>query len=254
MPLLRSSSPPLRLRARAAGARRGFTLIEVMIVVAIMSVLTAIGFVIARDIIPQYRTRGAAMDFANWVSTCRTTAIQTGRQCRILLVDHDPDLVDLDDNLGSYLVQVEVAPIGGGTVTDAWDTMPIDTVTDTVDNEAATGTIDLSTGQTRQRRVAIDQWDAIGGPGVGNNNAIVFDSRGFVANPPGDFRDGKISVTFVNKVAESRSAPDRWTVNISRAGVAQLDSSRRTADDNFTMGGGTATSTTYDPAGAFSPP
>lgn len=254
MPILRPSSASARIRARRGGRRRGFTLIEVMIVVAIITVLTSIGFVIARDIVPQYRTRAAAMDFANWVSTCRTTAIQTGRQCRILLVEHDDDLTDLDENHGQYMVQVAVTPIGATAVVDPWDTMPIDTVTDTVDDEDATGIIDLSTGQTRQRRVAIDQWEAIGGPGVDNDNAIVFDSRGFVANPATDFRDGKIAVTFVNKVAESRGVPDRWTVNVSRGGIAQLDSTRRTTDDHFTSGGGTATSTTYDPAGAFSPP
>lgn len=254
MPLLRVRPASARLRQRRAPSRRGFTLIEIMIVVAIMTILTAVGFVIARDIIPQYRTRAAAMDFATWVSTCRTTAIQTGRQCRILLVDHDDDLVDLDENHGRYLVQVSVPAPPGGSAVDPWDTMPMDTVTDTTDDQDATGTIDLSTGQTRLRRVALDQWDNIGGPGIDNDNAIVFDSRGFVANPPSDFRDGKISVTFVNKVAEANNVPDRWTVNITRGGVAQLDSTRRGTDDNFTSGGGTATSTTYDPAGSFSPP
>lgn len=264
----RARSRPLApvgvLGPRAAGRRRGragFTMLEIVIVVAIFSILTAIGYVFARDLVPQYRTRGAAMDFVSWVNHCRTTAITTGRQCRILLVEYDDDLDNMHTNTGKYLVQVAIpSDISSSSsavpsaTTIGWDTLPLDTVTDTSDDNASTGTIDLSTGDTRQRRVALAAWPALGGPGIDNDNAIVFDTRGFVANPSSDFTDGKIRITFVNKVAEERDVPDRWEVQITRAGLAQLNSSRRGNDDNFTQGGGTAASTSYDSDGVFDPP
>ncbi|NOY26677.1 MAG: hypothetical protein GXP62_12455 [Oligoflexia bacterium] len=212
-----------------------------MIVLALISILTAVGFVLARDIIPQY-----ALDFENFVSQCRTTAISTGRQCRILMVTYDSDLSSLSSNSGKYLVQSAIS--GGG-----WDTLPIDTTTDSIDDQKGTGTIDLSTGATKLRHVAIDNWGTIGGPGVSNNNAIVFDSRGFVANPATDFTNGQITITFVDKVAENRGSSNKWAVHITRAGLAKIDSSRRVTDDNIGTSG-TATGTSYDADGVFGSP
>lgn len=237
--------------------RQGFSLIEMMIVVALIGILTSAGYVIARDLVPQYRTRGAAMDFANTVGQCRSMAMTTGRDCRILLVEYDDDLANPDDNYGKYLIQVEITQASstgsGSSTTLGWDTLPIDTVGDTTDDNESTGTIDLSTAPTRQRRVAIADWGSIGGPGLDNDNAIVFDTRGFVSNPSSDFTDGKITVTFVNKVAEFRGSPDQWEVEITRAGLAKLNSSRRVTDDNVGSGG-TAVSTTADSDGVFGSP
>ena len=245
---MRAALSTVRRTSRlVARQRRGFTLIEVLVVVALVGILTSLGFVYARDLIPQYRTRSAALDFANRISDCRTTAISTGRACRVLLVAFDGDLTNLDNNVGAYRIQVEI-PGGAG-----WDTLPIDTINDSVDDNQTEGVYDLSTGETKLRRVAIDDWGTIGGPGVDNDNAIVFDSRGFVANPTSDFQDGMIEVSFVNKVAQRRGSPDRWTVQVLRTGLTKLNSSRRATDDEIGSAG-TASATTYDPAGPFGSP
>lgn len=216
-------------------------------VVSIIMILTALGYSYASEQIPRSRTRMAAMDFASFVNQCRSIAMVNGTSCRILLVEYDPDLGDIETNAGMYLVQ-------GGTSAGDWDTLPLDVLESGSDAQTGTGTIDLASGQTRLRNVSIARWEPIGGSGIGNNNALVFDSRGFLSNPPDDFIDGKISVTFVNKAAEEKGVQDHWTVQVTRAGLAQIDANLRTSDDNFTNAGGTASSTTYDPDGPFGSP
>lgn len=243
---------PVRSRLVPAGgpARAGFTMLELLIVIAIIGILTAAGYIIARDIVPQYRTRKAAMEFANAVEQCRSLAIHSGRRCRILMLEGAiaSELSDLSSNAGSYEVDLEIPETGD------WDTLPIDTYTDTTDDNASTGIVDLSADSPNgMRHVSILDWGTISGPGVGNDSAIVFDTRGFVENPASDFTNGVITITFVNEVAEKRGTPDRWNVQITRAGVAHLDSSRSTSDDNLTLGG-TATNTTYDSSGSFRAP
>lgn len=236
-----------RLYSSSKRSRAGFSLIEVMMVVAIIMVLTAMGYGYASEQIPRTRTRMAAMDFASFVGQCRSLAISNGTSCRILLVEYDNDLANLDSNAGMYIVQAQ-------TTDGDWDTLPLDILASGSDLQAGTGTIDLSSGATRLRHVSISEWEAIGGSGTGNNNALVFDNRGFLSNPPNDFLNGKISVTFVNKAAEEKGVQDHWTVQVTRAGLAQIDANLRGSDDNFATAGGTATSSTYDPAGPFGSP
>lgn len=246
LPLVGRPSP-LRRRTRRTESRAAFSMIELMVVVSMILVLTAIGYDYGSDLLPRYRTRQAAMDFANYVGECRALAITKGMPCRVLLVSFDNDLDILGSNQGSYVVQSQ-------TSSGAWDTLPLDLGTTGVDLQAGTTTVDLASGQTRLRHVSIKQWASIGGSGAGNANALVFDSRGFLSNPPDDFQNGKISVTFVNKVAREKGVTDEWTVQVTRAGLAQIDAAMRGTDDNFTNAGGTATSTTYDPAGPFGSP
>lgn len=239
---------PYRPRLRRSGRaqrRQGFSLIEVMMVIAIIGVLTAIGYGLAQDLIPQYRTRQAAMEFSNAVSNCRNLAVQSGQRCRVQLLVADPDLDDLSNNIGRYQVDVEMGPGLG------WDVLPMDSEADNTDDDQSAGLVDLDRSAVNGlRHVAIADWGSIVGPGSGNADSLVFDTRGFLLNPDDDFAadgssDGQISITFVNKVAEAKGSPDRWSVRINRAGLTQLDSSRR-ASDNSSSGGGISASTTAD--------
>lgn len=246
LPSLYSARDARGLHARRG--RAGFTLIEIMIVIAIIGILTSAGYIIARDIVPQYRTRQAAMDFATQVGQCRNLAIASGKRCRIQMLTADSDLDNLDANYGKYSIDLEIADGAG------WDTLPVDTFTDTTDDNEVSGIIDLAPDTpTGKKHVAIADWGALAGPGTGNDDAIVFDTRGFLDNPATDFTSGLISITFVNKVAEAKGVPDRWEVAITRAGLAKMVSNRRSTDDNFTASG-TATTTTYDPGGSFGAP
>ena len=69
--------------------RKGFTLLEMVIVLAIVMILTAWGMFMSRDMLPRYRTRDAAMTFAKYVELCQNLAVRSNKECSILMVDFD---------------------------------------------------------------------------------------------------------------------------------------------------------------------
>lgn len=224
------------MRHRIRRHRQGFTLIEILIVVAIILVLTAIGAGLARDLIPRWRTRKAAMQFEEEVQNCRMLAVRSGRECRVLLVDYDPYLTSLStENRGEYWVALGDDSYGS----TAWDILPVDTYTDSTDNDSSMGMIDIGpSGRHYVRYVSIAKWDSLAGPGSGNSNAIVFSPRGFVENPSSDFNsNGFIEVKFVNKVARREGISDDFIVSIARGGMVRVDSTRGdTYSDSLSAG------------------
>ena len=194
------------------------------IVLAIFVVLTTIGFATTRDLIPRNKARRAALQFQSNVYLCRNLAVQSGRECRILLVDYDAGLgTDANANAGAYWVQ-----LGDDTKNSSlWDTLPLDADADGTDDDQGEGIVDLAPGSDDYMRfVSIARWDDIGGPGTGNANAIVFDSRGFVSNPNADFSragDGYLHVSFVNKKAYVEGIADVYSVRIARSGMVRVD-------------------------------
>ena len=206
-----------------------------MIVVAIISILTAMGMYTSRNLLPRYRTRDAAMTFASHVELCKSIAVRANKECSILMVDFDSSLTDLDANEGVYWIGIGNKSLNS----DSWDYLPIDTVNDSVDEASQEGVIDIgdSEGSHYARRVGLKEWSAISGPGSDNADRIVFSPRGFVRNPASDFSDeGYIDITFVNKVVRTEGMVEDFTVSISRAGMARVDSNRRDAYDGLTSG------------------
>ena len=70
-----------------------------------------------------------------------------------------------------------------------WDILPVDTYTDSSDDDQSMGTIDIGqTGQQKQNKVSIryTQGD-IGGPRTGLTESLVFAPRGYLENPSTDF-------------------------------------------------------------------
>ncbi len=63
-------------------SRRGFTLIEMAITLAIISILTGWGIWMSQDLLPRWQTRSAAQEFAASVQQCRMIAIRAGVECR----------------------------------------------------------------------------------------------------------------------------------------------------------------------------
>ena len=64
----------MRLRARRSPLTPGFTLIEMLLVVAIISILSALGIWRTRELIPRMNTRHVARDFANDMEMVRMRA------------------------------------------------------------------------------------------------------------------------------------------------------------------------------------
>ena len=206
--------------------RRGFTLIELMIVVAIFSILAVVGFGMTRDTLPRYRAQGAAAQFAGNVAKCRMAAIRSGYECRILMSDYDdkPSLLT-SDNTGEYYLQLGNKNINS----DEFETLPTSLM-------EIKGHFTLAKGSTDYKRnVSIMDWGTLNGTSGAGSDSIVFSPRGFVANPASDFSSGYITIKFVNKVAYADGIEDVYKVQIARSGMTRTENplmGDRYPDDN----------------------
>jgi len=211
--------------------RQGFTLIELMIVVAIFSILAVTGFGMTRNTMPRYRAKRGAEQFAANVSTCRMAAIRSGKECRILMSDYDDKPATITTgNAGVYYIQ-----IGNNNIqSDEFDTLPTSLM-------EVHGTWDISEDSTNYlRNVSIMQWDTINGTTGAGSNSIVFSPRGFIANPSSDFSSGYITIKFVNKLAYSDGINDIYKVQIARSGMTRIENplmGDRYPDDNHGSSG-----------------
>ncbi len=202
--------------------RQGFTLIEIVITLAIFAILTVIGFGLVRDMIPASRTRRAAQEFSTSVAACRAMAVQSHRQCRVLLVDYDPSPASAETaNIGEYWIALGDEDRRSTT----WDVLPVDEGGS--DDTVGDGTVVLTKGSDDELPwVSMGNWQdyqTISGPGTGNANAIVFDPRGFVENPASDFSsNGYIEVPFLNKNAWVQGREEGMLVRIARSGLVRV--------------------------------
>lgn len=230
---------PVRLQTRP-GARRGVTLIEIAIVVAILGIVAAMGASLLTSGLPSWRTRRGARELTSAISMCRQTAIALNTRCRIRLSAFDSDLDGTSGNVGAYFVEVE----HDGT----WDILPVDDPG--IAGVVGEGTVVLSKdGEDELLGVSLKEWSPLTGE---DGDDIVFDARGWLQNPTSDFdADGYITVTFVNKPARRRSDTDEWNVKVSRGGLVRMESSRVAVVGN---GAGTTEASTAGSAGTgYSP-
>jgi prepilin-type N-terminal cleavage/methylation domain-containing protein len=228
-------------------ARRAFTLIELMTVLAIIVVLSALGIGASTEMIPRFRTRQAALDFAQNANLARQLAVTSRLETRLLMVDFDNNPTNAGfGNVGLYRIQMGNAT----TNSNVWDTLPYED--GPTDNSVAEGTVDLSeNGAGYLRGVSIVGWGSLTGPNSGNADAIVFSPNGLVLNPSGDFNNlgsesnaGNIQINFINKLSSDITAPDTYTVQIYRGGMVRVNNHRSSKYEYHQ--GGTGTSTTVN--------
>ncbi len=219
----------MRLKPRAS--RAGFSLIEMAITVAVIGVLSVLGVAIMQDAVPGWRTRRAALEFAEHVNGARMRAVAESVQVRIILDAWDTDIDAYGglDSVGAYRVQKGDASTGSSS----WDTLPADM--DGSDSLTWEGTIDFSEGSEHSLTgVSLDNTfdGTIDGVG-GESNTLVFSPRGWMQNPATDFAcdidddgaaDGYICFDFVNKKARAHGRTDMWRVMVSRGGIARVQS------------------------------
>lgn len=208
-----------------AARRSGFTMIELLIAVAIIGILSATGYSYMSSLIPRYRAYEAAKDLAANVQKARGLAAQDASEYRILLAAGDGSYLDpVVTNVGLYHVEAGNRDFGS----TRWDRLPRDPApvgeAAPADDLTAEGTIDV--GATLPA-VSLVPWDALAGPSYGgesNAECIVISPRGWLVNPNSDFgSDGYITVEFINKQALTRGLDERYQVRISRAGMVRID-------------------------------
>ncbi|MBN1336342.1 MAG: prepilin-type N-terminal cleavage/methylation domain-containing protein [Deltaproteobacteria bacterium] len=200
--------------------RRALTLLELLLVLAILGTLAAIGWGSLRAQVPRYRLVEAGSLLAENVQTLRVSAITSSRETRLVLDEADPDPGDASSWGGSWWMQAGNRSAGS----TAWEFLPID-ADDGTDDDQGEGRVDIGRdGNHRMPGVGLARWAPLKGPGTENGDAIVFTPRGWVANPAADFdAQGYITLQLVNKRAEG-DLEDAVLVRIARSGYVRMES------------------------------
>lgn len=215
-------------RKMSTRARRGFSMVELAIVIAVVGILAAVASYYVQPMLPAWRTRRAANEFAARVQLARQLAMSEGVRYRLRIEAVDADINTTSGSVGRYTLAAENAT---GSAS-AWDVLPRED--DGADNNTGAGTFDISQaapdGLPKVSMIALDP--------VPTDNSIFFTSRGVLDNPSSDFTaDGVINVTFVNKAARIQGEQDEWTVSVNGAGMVRVWSNKAPA----AMAGGSAT-------------
>jgi len=224
--------------------RKGFSMLETAVVMGLTATMALVGYTTSQELLPRFRTRQAAMEFARTLELARQLAVTSNQETRVLLVEFDGNALDKDSpNRGQYRLQVG----NKATASTIWDTLPYES--GVVDDKIGEGTFDISKGGNDYLRgVSMEDWGIINGPSTGNSDAIVFSPRGTLQNPSSDFDDdGTLQITFVNKFATNADGNDRARIRVFRGGMVRFAFDGEAA--RLTTGGTGFSSTVDDSEG-----
>lgn len=222
-------------------SRRGVSLVEMAIVVAIISILAAIGAGLINRTLPRWRTRQAAYEFASTVSRARELAMTENSEYRVAVTSFDMTPGDGEGN-GAYVLQKGNAPVSSSS----WDTLPVDLdgapddtqgLTDIgpggKDELAGVGIRYNTTSSDGASEAASSEGDTGGGgsSSSGDQYVVGFGPSGMSSNSANDFicdvngdgvQDGYLCVTFDNDRALKEGMRESYTVIVSRAGLVRV--------------------------------
>ena len=191
----------------------GFSLIEMMVVVALFGIFAALAYPSLTPLIPRFRLNRAVAEFTSEVQNARMMAIAEATEYRVCLMDKDddPDNAAASSTHGGYRIDKGNAMSGSSIWTQY------------------KSTFFLYNSDNYYNGVSLVYWTPIGGPGAGNDDCIVLSPKGWLDNPASDFDGGFIYIHFRNKVASPLE--DIRTVRISRGCSTQLFAGAVTGED-----------------------
>ena len=221
----------MRKASTRRGKRTGFTLIEMMLVVALIAILSALGIWRSRELVPRIEARRVAQDLRSSLELARTKAQQSNREVRFRITDYDTSATSSSSAYaGAWILELGNKRSGS----DSWST---------IDNTE----YDISKGAPQQAKnisLSYTGGDISGPTTCTCTNAVVFSPLGRVLNPVGDFTsNGDIAFTLVNKVSRANGVVDDYKVRLYRGGMARVSSlkSKMYQDD----AGGTDLNSSY---------
>ena len=198
--------------------RDGFTMIELVIVLAIIVILAALGIGAAQDLMPRYRARKAANLLASDISRARMHAIMNNRESRFEVTDYDASPTDVESpSYGAW----EISVGNRAHSSTCWDVLPFDDSSACNDLYDTEGKRDISkAGQDYQRFVGLAEPDV---------TTITFNPRGWVANGASDLNygdeSGYIEYAIYNKMAADKGiTEDHFLVRVYRSGMVRVSS------------------------------
>jgi prepilin-type N-terminal cleavage/methylation domain-containing protein len=201
---------------------RAFTLVELLIVLAILAVVGAIGWGTMRDDLPRFRLVQTAKALRADLMQLQSLAVQRSRETRLRLVESGGTCTDTSRWGGRWVLEVGDRSSGS----TRWDILPEDSSADASDDDTTEGMVDIGPdGNRKARFVCLEPWSSIGGPGSGNADSIVFSPSAWVTNPSTDFdAAGAIELTLVNEVAREQGVVDEISIRVARSGFVRLES------------------------------
>jgi len=220
--------------------RQGFTLIELMVALALLGFLAAIGWSSMTDQLPRFRMIRAARLLKSDMTSLRNLAVQSNRETRLRLTDAGGDCSDPDSMGGRW----EMAIGDRSSNSESWDLLPEDASDDGSDDLQGEAFTDLGMeGNHRAADVCLKDWGTLVGPGTSNGDAVVFSPRGWVTNPGSDFSSsGYIELTLANQQATRGGFTDEVSVVIFRSGMIRLVSALGAEYKDATVGTATSSS------------
>jgi prepilin-type N-terminal cleavage/methylation domain-containing protein len=195
----------VRPSPRSPSDARGFTLLELVVAVAIIAVMAGLAANDLSSLMGRYRMNAAARDFSEAVVTSRLAAISGNREFAV------------------HLMAPDTAPDNGQSRNNAgvWEVVEKDrSITPPTWVRVVDGFTDLKIGPNEWNGVSIEPWAPISGPtGQSLPDHLVFSPRGYLMNDPTDFTAGVIRVVFRNKNA---SFVEQRVVRVDRGGNPQI--------------------------------